>query len=143
VKNILTLLFALNAVGWGHAQTPADDGLPAPQLTEYWTPVPAVVSVPASGVPSDAVVLFDGGSAAAWVPVKPDKAVWPVVAGALVVAPKTTNIQSKQVFGDVQLHLEFRTPAEVKGESQGRGNSGVFFMGLYELQILDSWNSPT
>jgi hypothetical protein len=52
-------------------------------------------------------------------------------------------VQTKQAFGDVQLHLEFRTPAKVVGDGQGRGNSGIYFMGLYELQILDSWQNPT
>jgi hypothetical protein len=142
MKPCSALLVAFIAVAQLSAQKP-DDNLPDPKLTEYWTPVPAVVSVPVGGVPSDAVVLFDGSSTAAWAPQKADKAVWPVVDGALVVAPKTTSIQTKQAFGDVQLHLEFRTPAVVKGESQARGNSGVFFMGLYELQILDSWNNAT
>lgn len=105
--------------------------------------MPPVVSTPVGGVPSDAIVLFDGRSTEAWVASKPGKPVWPVVEGALVVAPKTTGIETKQAFGDIQLHLEFRTPAVVKGDGQGRGNSGIFFMGLYELQVLDSWNNPT
>ena len=63
--------------------------------------------------------------------------------GAMVVAPKTGYIRTKQSFGDIQLHLEFRTPSVVKGTSQGRGNSGVFFMGLYEVQVLDSFNNKT
>lgn len=125
------------------AQTPADDKLPKPELTEYWTPVPAVVSTPVGGVPSDAIILFNGENTDAWVPVKADQKVWPIVNGALQVAPKTTNIQTKQSFGDVQLHVEFHTPAVVKGDSQGRGNSGIFFMNRYELQVLDSWNNPT
>lgn len=121
----------------------AAEELPPPELTEVWQPVPPVVAAPLGAAPSDAIVLFDGRSNAAWEPVKADKAVWPIEDGALVVASKTTDIRTKQGFGDVQLHLEFRTPAVVKGNSQGRGNSGVFFMGLYELQILDSWNNPT
>ena len=55
---------------------------------------------------------------------------------------QTCDQQTKRAFGDVQLHLEFRTPAKVEGAGQGRGNSGVFFMGLYEIQILDSWQNP-
>jgi hypothetical protein len=61
----------------------------------------------------------------------------------MTVAGGTGNIKSKQGFGDCQLHIEWRTPAIVKGEGQGRGNSGIFFMGLYELQVLDNYNNVT
>jgi hypothetical protein len=61
----------------------------------------------------------------------------------MVVTPRSGYIRTKASFSDIQFHLEFRTPAEVKGDSQGRGNSGVFFMGLYEVQVLDSYNNPT
>ena len=122
--------------------------LPPPEATEYWTPVPPVVTATAAGVPSDAIVLFDGTNLDAWEPARPDGHPWKIEDGAMVIIPtpapgKPCDQQTKRSFGDVQLHLEFRTPAEVKGESQGRGNSGVYFMGLYEIQILDSWNNPT
>ena len=124
------------------------ENLPPPEVTEYWQPVPAVVTATAGLVPSDAIVLFDGTSLAAWEPVKANGHPWQIEAGAMVVATKpapapTHDQQTKQSFGDVQLHLEFRTPAHVVSSSQGRGNSGVFFMGLYELQVLDSYNNPT
>ena len=126
----------------------AAEELPPPEATEYWTPVPPVVAAPAGGVPSDAIVLFDGTNLDAWEPARPDGHPWKIEDGAMVIIPtpapgKPCDQQTKRSFGDVQLHLEFRTPAEVKGESQGRGNSGVYFMGLYEIQILDSWNNPT
>jgi hypothetical protein len=140
MKKILTCILASFCAA---ALFAADDTLPPPEKTEYWEPVPAVVQAPTAGAPSDAIVLFDGRDTSAWEAMKKDATVWPVIEGAFVVAPKTTNVRTKQAFGDVQLHLEFRTPAEVKGASQGRGNSGVFFMGLYELQILDSWDNPT
>jgi hypothetical protein len=57
--------------------------------------------------------------------------------------PRTSGIKTKQAFGDVQLHIEWRAPAEVKGEGQGRGNSGVFLMGKYEVQVLDSYDNET
>jgi 3-keto-disaccharide hydrolase len=120
----------------------ADTLLPA-SVTEQWTPVPPVISAPAGGVPSDAVILFDGRNADAWEPVMPGSKGWPVIDGALVIAPKSGFLRTKASFGDIQLHIEFREPAEVKGKGQGRGNSGVFFMGLYELQVLDSYNNPT
>ncbi len=117
--------------------------LPPPELTEIWTPVPPVVSAPANGLPSDAIVLFNGKNLDAWESVKGGPAPWILEGGNLVVTPKSGYIQSKAAFGDSQVHLEFRTPAEVKGDSQGRGNSGVFLMGLYEVQILDSYKNPT
>ncbi|MDR0520477.1 MAG: DUF1080 domain-containing protein [Planctomycetaceae bacterium] len=84
--------------------------------------------------PSDAVILFDGKDMSAW------DHEWVIENGDLVVGKK--DLFTKQKFGSVQLHLEFATPAEVKGSGQGRGNSGVFF-GNYEVQILDSYENET
>jgi Domain of Unknown Function (DUF1080). len=124
-----------------------NDGLPAPELTEVWSPVPPVVSAPANAVPSDAIVLFDGKNLDAWESLKKETlgqpAPWTIEGDALVVAPKTGDIRTKASFGDVQLHIEWRSPAKVVGKSQGRGNSGVFFMGQYELQVLDSYDNET
>ena len=117
--------------------------LPPPQLTEVWSPVPKVVSAPLGAAPSDATVLLNGRNLDAWESIKGGPAKWRLDGDTMVVTPGTGAIQTKASFGDVQLHLEFRTPAEVKGESQGRGNSGVFFMGIYEVQVLDSYNNPT
>jgi hypothetical protein len=117
--------------------------LPPPEATEYWTPVPPVVQAPPGRAPSDAIVLFDGTSMAAWEALKPESTGWRIEDGALVVVPKAGDIRTREGFGDVQLHIEFRTPAVVVGNSQGRGNSGVFLMGLYELQVLDSFENPT
>jgi len=115
--------------------------------TEVWSPEPPVISAPTNGIPSDAIVLFDGKRLDAWEPVRADGHPWKIEDGAMVIIPTpsgpTCDQQTKQAFGDVQLHLEFREPADAKGQGQGRGNSGVFFMGLYELQILDSVNNPT
>lgn len=110
-------------------------------------PAPAVV-VPAAttgGAPSDAIVLFDGKSADAWQAVL---APWTVADGALTVPPRApgggdNNLVSRQSFGDVQLHLEFRTPNPPGGTSQDRGNSGIWFMQRYEVQILDGYQNPT
>ncbi len=127
-----------------NAQTP-NDGLPPPELTEYWEPVPKVVEAPAGGVPSDAIVLFNGKDLAAWESEKTpgEAAPWKIEEGAAVVVPKAGGIKTRQGFGDVQLHLEWRAPAQIVGKSQGRGNSGVFFMGMYEVQVLDSYQNPT
>ena len=117
--------------------------LPPAALTDVWAPVPPVVSAPASGAPSDAIVLLDGKNFDAWESVKGGPAPWILEDGGMVVAPRTGAIRTKAAFGDIQFHLEFRSPSVVKGTSQGRGNSGVFFMGRYEVQVLDSYNNPT
>ena len=128
------------------AAVAADEKASIPgSLTEVWQPVPPVVTAPAGAVPSDAIVLFDGRNLNAWEPARPGEPMWKIEDGALVITPnpKTCDLRTRQAFGDVQLHLEFRTPAEVKGGGQDRGNSGVYFMGLYELQVLDSYNNAT
>jgi hypothetical protein len=94
--------------------------------------------------PSDAIVLFDGKDLSAWKSVRDNgEAKWTVQDGYIQVAARTGDIATKQEFGDCQLHIEWATPAEVKGDSQGRGNSGVFLMGHYEIQVLDSYQNPT
>lgn len=115
------------------------------ELTERWQPVPPVVATPAGSPPSDAIVLFDGKNLDAWEPVRAGEGLWKIEDGAMVVVPKPKpcDLRTKKSFGDVQLHLEWRVPVEIKGSGQDRGNSGIFFMGLYELQILDSWHNPT
>ncbi len=117
--------------------------LPPPEETEVWRPAPAVVDPGRPGrPPSDAVVLFDGADLSEWRG-RGGTPQWPVEDGAVTVRPGAGNLTTKRRFRDVQLHVEWRTPAEVAGESQGRGNSGVFLMGLYEVQVLDSWENPT
>ena len=100
--------------------------------------------------PSDAIILFDGTAASlekweadtkADAPRAPSK--WIVKDGAMECVPKSGYVRTKEQFGDCQLHVEWAAPKNVQGDSQGRGNSGVFFMGLYELQVLDSYNNPT
>jgi hypothetical protein len=115
------------------------------KTTELWTAEPKVVTpgTTTSDAPSDAIILFNGSSAEAWQHRNGDAAKWTVADNALTVKGGTGGIETKQKFGDCQLHIEWRTPAEVKGEGQGRGNSGVFLMGRYEVQILDSYNNKT
>ena len=93
--------------------------------------------------PSDAVVLFDGTDLSAWETPGGDPAPWTVREGYFEVAPGTGGIRTKQGFGDVQLHLEWSAPDPPQGEDQDRGNSGVFLMDQYEVQILDSYESRT
>jgi hypothetical protein len=116
-----------------------------PEVTEVHEPVPPVVT-PGQGMapPSDAIVLFDGSNLNNWQSSRNGgDAQWTVQNRVMTVAPGTGDIQTRQGFGDVQLHIEWRTPEVVKGEGQGRGNSGVFFMGRYEIQVLDSYENHT
>jgi hypothetical protein len=93
--------------------------------------------------PSDAIVLFDGQDVSQWVGRDGGPVQWAVADGAMEVVPRTGNIQTVKQFGDIHLHIEWAAPTEVKGESQGRGNSGVFLMGRYEIQVLDSYDNVT
>src|SRR5262245_57515514 len=92
--------------------------------------------------PSDAIVLFDGTNLNQWTG-PGGSANWKVENGYMEVAPKSGSIHTRERFADFQLHLEFATPAKVEGNSQGRGNSGILFNGVYEVQVLDSYNNPT
>jgi hypothetical protein len=94
--------------------------------------------------PSDATVLFDGTDLSKWESTKQGNppAQWLVKDGYMEVTA-TGAIRTKDKFGDCQLHVEFATPKEVKGDSQGRGNSGIFLMGMLEIQVLDCYNNPT
>ena len=97
-----------------------------------------------SDPPSDALVLFDGKDLSRWRSVKGGGEVkWQIKDGFAQVVPGTGDIATKEEFGDCQLHIEWATPSEVKGEGQGRGNSGIFLMERYEVQVLDSFNNPT
>lgn len=138
-----------------------------PKETEVWEPVPEKVA-PAMypGLPpADAVVLFDGKDLSQWrksatgyggkmEEVKEilakqgtvknfEEAGWEIVDGAMVVKPGTGAIETKQAFGDVQLHVEWLAPVDPGKEGQGYSNSGVFLMGLYEIQVLNSYDTET
>ncbi|MFB3905771.1 MAG: DUF1080 domain-containing protein [Acidobacteriota bacterium] len=111
-------------------------------------PRPAVITPAANPgePPSDAIVLFSGKQAdmALWEDAKGQPTRWKVVDGAMECIPKSGYIRTRQKFGDVQLHLEFACPAPPGGNSQGRGNSGVFFSdGSFEVQVLDSYENKS
>jgi hypothetical protein len=93
--------------------------------------------------PSDAIVLFDGKNLASWRSADGSPAKWQVRDGYMEVAAGTGDILTAAGFGDCQLHIEWATPAVVKGEGQERGNSGIFLMGHYEIQVLDSYDNKT
>jgi hypothetical protein len=111
-------------------------------------PHPRVVTpgATASAPPSDAIVLFDGKDLSRFAHSRKGELVpaeWIVRDGYFEVVPKTGSIVTRDKFGDVQLHLEFMTPSPGRGSSQDRGNSGVKFMDLYEVQVLDSYQNLT
>jgi prepilin-type processing-associated H-X9-DG protein len=94
--------------------------------------------------PSDAIILFDGTDLSKWQGAeKGDDAKWVVKDATMEVAPKAGDIRTRQEFGDCQLHIEWAEAPDVSGSSQGRGNSGVFLMGLVEVQVLDSYHNIT
>jgi len=115
-----------------------------PVLTEKWDPVPSVVT-PGSGSapPSDAIVLFDGTDFSEWEGTRGGEPGWRLDGNAMTVVGGTGGIQTRRGFGDIQLHIEWRTPEAVEGQGQGRGNSGIFFQEEYEIQVLDSYENVT
>ena len=144
-KLILTAILAAG-VFMAKAQKPED--------TEVYTPVPPVVTPGAycpAPPPSDAIVLFDGTNQDQWVSTqdRTQAANWDVHDGIWTVNKHSGNIETKKTFTDYQLHVEWKVPADIEGEGQARGNSGVFLASIgkgdagYELQVLDSYKNKT
>lgn len=143
-----TLFFALIFLGGVFS-----NGQTAREIIEKWSvhdpdrPMPPVVDPGPAGepvpAPSDAIILFDGKNLSLWTDGKGQAARWKIENGYMEVVAKTGAIRTKQNFGDCQLHVEWASPIVVKGEGQGRGNSGVFLMNIYEVQILDCYNNKT
>ncbi len=126
------------------------DGVKVHETDVTKQPLPPVVTPgePAGffAPPSDAFVLFDGSDESLhtnWTDTKGNPSQWKVVNGALESVKKAGYLKSKESFGSCQLHVEWAAPANVSGKGQGRGNSGVFLMGTYEVQVLDSFENPT
>ncbi|MDF2158269.1 DUF1080 domain-containing protein [Algoriphagus sp. CAU 1675] len=142
----LSLFMGLAISPLAKAQEQTPPPIP-PQATEFYTPIPPKITPGAQNnlPPSDAIVLFDGTSLNNFVSAKDGSspAEWKIENGELVVVRGKGDIQSKLPFGDAQYHLEWSAPTEIVGEGQGRGNSGFFLMGLYEVQVLDSYESKT
>lgn len=117
-----------------------------PQATEFWEPVVRKVQPGNENhqAPSDAIVIFDGSSLSNFVSSKTGQnPEWTLQNGVMTVAPGKGDIETKLGFGDMQLHIEWTAPTVIKGEGQGRGNSGIFLMSHYEVQVLDSYESRT
>lgn len=144
MKNqILTILLLFVAVVAFAQQEPMEM---KPEMTEVWDPEVRTITPGETPVnaPSDAIILFDGVDLASeWTSRNGGKPEWTVEDGSVTVKPRTGDIKTKRVFEDFQLHIEWRAPSEVSGESQGRGNSGIFLQELYEVQVLDSYNNRT
>ena len=129
------------------AQTQVD---PKYEIHDRNRPLPVVVDAGTASTPeqpgrppSDAIMLFDGKDLSRWQHKDGSAAKWKVENGYFEVVPKTGQLYTKDSFGDCQLHVEFSEPNPAKGEDQDRGNSGVFLHGLYEVQVLDSYQSKT
>ncbi len=117
-----------------------------PEATEFYEPaVPRVLPFANNGVPDDAIVLFDGSSLDAWISSGDSTAAdWHLNKnGTMTVKDQAGDIETRQHFGSIQLHLEWKSPEEVRREGQNRANSGVFISGLYEVQVLDNNNNDT
>jgi hypothetical protein len=140
---LLTLLLALISFVSLAQQTPRESL--DPKVTEIWEPRVTKVTpgTNAGEVPSDAIILFGGKDLNEWTSLDGKATKWEVKDGAFTVTPSTGDIKTKRTFGDFQLHIEWRAPSVIKGEGQGRGNSGIFLQERYELQVLDSYESPT
>ena len=158
-RSALALLAWLAACTHTASQTPATTTQPPPR-TEPAAVVPTImwqqhdearpqprIARPAAAVvvrpPADVTILFDGTSLSAWTDSKGNAPAWKLANGYLEVVPGAGDIRTRAAFGDVQLHLEWAAPLPPEGEGQQRGNSGVFLMGTYEVQVLDSYGNQT
>ena len=134
-NTLIAALFTLAATQWNVNAADTDNKETAPEIVTPGTH---------GSAPSDAIVLFDGKNLDAWQS-GDDAAKWNLLTSesAFEVKKGTGSLKTKKSFGDVQLHIEWASPAEVKGNGQGRGNSGVYLQGRYEIQVLDSFNNET
>ncbi|WP_340199545.1 DUF1080 domain-containing protein [Ascidiimonas sp. W6] len=117
-----------------------------PEETEVWEPIPSKVSLNENSIPSDAIVLFDGSNLNAWESAKEEgeEAPWIINEdGSMTVKSGSGDIKTKEDFGSVQLHIEWRNPETPRADGQNRGNSGVFLQELYEVQVLDTYDNRT
>jgi len=155
---ILTMLFAFLLCTAQQPQQPQRTAAPpdqqkpvyparmTPQMTEFFEPEVKIIQPPAQVgmAPSDAIILFDGSDVnKEWEDRRGNPTKWIVQDGSLVCVKGSGVVQTKRKFNDFQLHIEWKSPSEVQGDGQGRGNSGVYLQGLYEVQVLDSYNNPT
>ena len=151
---IITVMLFIYAYSSGQEQQRAAPATPrpvnpnkmVPGMTEIWDPEVKIIAPGAkdSDAPSDAIILFDGSDISSeWSDNRGNPSKWIVQDGSLISVKGAGVIKSKRKFSNFQLHIEWKTPSDVTGESQGRGNSGVYLQELYEVQVLDSYNNRT
>ena len=149
LQTVLALAMAFAACPGVQAQEKKEYPKPEamrPGMSEYWTPQPKVVTpgdIKTNSAPNDAIVLFDGKDRSAWTHTDGTPAAWTVKNGVVTVDKSKGDIITKQKFGSCQLHIEWCVPKDIEGESQARGNSGVFLQDTYEVQILDCYGNET
>lgn len=127
-------------------QRPVDPNRMTPGMTEIMEPEVRIITPGAQShlPPSDAIILFDGTDVSKeWTDSRGNPTKWIVQNGELVCVKGSGIIKTRREFNDFQLHIEWKAPSEVIGDGQGRGNSGVFLQGLYEVQVLDSYDNKT
>ena len=115
------------------------------KVTEVWSNKPKKITTGATTgeAPSDAIILFDGKDLSKWTTMTGAAAKWEVKDGVVTISKNGGDIKTAQTFGDIQLHIEWRTPAGETGTGQERGNSGVYIQERYEVQVLDSYENET
>ncbi len=146
ILSALAVMLFVGASAQQKKEYPKPEGM-RPGMTEFWTPQPKVVTpgdIKTNTAPSDAIVLFDGTNLSAWKSCKTGgDADWKIHDGVFTVDKSKGDIETKMHFGSMQLHIEWCVPKNITGTGQGRGNSGVFLQGMYEVQVLDCYNNET
>lgn len=147
MEKLFFFFVAISLAATGNAQNVFTKDFTKPEATEIWQPKPKLVTPGTSTAPpSDAIVLFDGSNMDSWIMANdksPSK--WNLQNGAMTINIATGDVQTKQKFGDCQLHIEFKIPQNSKASStrDNAGNSGVFLQERYEVQIFDSYHDET
>lgn len=144
MKKLLISYLIINYSLVGNGQNIFENDYTKSEATEEWQPMPKIVSPGSKETPpSDAIILFDGKNMDNWVMSNDDSSSqWNLENGAMTVKLNTGDIQTKQKFGDCQLHIEFKIPADRSDSNDlNAGNSGVFMQERYEVQIFDSYHN--
>jgi hypothetical protein len=145
-KTKLKLVFGIVILFYNLSNSQENKDFTKPEATEIWEPVPNKVNTYNTNVPSDAIILFDGSNFNNWVSFKDSviAANWILNDDAsMTVKNKAGDIYTKQSFGSIQLHIEWKNPKKPRADGQNRGNSGVFLQGRYEVQVLDTYDNRT
>jgi hypothetical protein len=137
-----SLLLIAAVASAASAQTPGDWPVHSTDRPQPVKVDPGAGALPVPP-PADATLLFNGRDLSNWVHVSGDAAKWVVRDGYFEVLPGSRDLQTRDSYGDVQLHIEWSSPSPARGTGQDRGNSGVFLLGAYEVQVLDSYENVT